>query len=380
MSKTTPAAVPNTALVDPLTAEEHDALAVCEAAIEEHIGAWVNVTNALLEIHSHRLYRETHPTFESYLKNRWGVTRSYGHRLVLMGRVRMSPIGDKIRNEAQARQVAGLLDNPDLLTAVVRRAEELQSGRPLTAKALRQARTELLVPEDQRDDARAIYRQAEAAEAAAQEVDDYCQWLAGKLLAIPPQVWGEVFDRWAAEHEMPAAASPGAALQHHLKLMVFDATLTDEVCQVLSLAEKHSQVTPAVQILSNLVRASRSMQRTWGLSSGPLGRIPAFRSGADHVQRASGMVSSLVADRLALLVIRKAEASALDERDWSAEEIEAARRQAVSGGTRPTVYGPLHWMVREYARGMGSLAEVLRSAANLVVLGDSQDRDENDGD
>lgn|SRR5918994_2408165 len=89
-------------ITGPLSRREREALLVCEATIDEHLGAWVNVTNAIAEIANRRLYRETHPTFEAYLRDRWGLSRSQGHRLVLAARVAMSPVGDTIRNERQA--------------------------------------------------------------------------------------------------------------------------------------------------------------------------------------------------------------------------------------------------------------------------------------
>ena len=98
--------------VGPLSKRESAALAACEAVIEENLGVWVNVTNALLEIAENGLYRDSHPTFEAYCADRWGISRSQGHRLVLLGRVAMSPVGDRVRNERQAREISCCSTSP----------------------------------------------------------------------------------------------------------------------------------------------------------------------------------------------------------------------------------------------------------------------------
>lgn len=69
----------------------------------------MNVSNAFLEVAQRHLYREHHSTFENYLEKAWGIGRSQGHRLVLFGKVRQSPVGDRIANERQARESPGCL-------------------------------------------------------------------------------------------------------------------------------------------------------------------------------------------------------------------------------------------------------------------------------
>ncbi len=148
-------------LATPLSARERAVLRAAEAAIAEHLGAWVNVTNALLEIRQRRLYRETHDSFREYVRERWGLSEAHGHRLVLHAGVLDSPVGERIANERQAREIAAYLDDPELLERIVQRADEIQNGKSLTAKALRQARLELTVTPSQAKDARAVYRVAE---------------------------------------------------------------------------------------------------------------------------------------------------------------------------------------------------------------------------
>ena len=178
-------------ITGPLSRREREALLVCEATIDEHLGAWVNVTNAIAEIANRRLYRETHPTFEAYLRDRWGLSRSQGHRLVLAARVAMSPVGDTIRNERQAREIAGLLDDPELLSRLVERATEIRGDRPLTAAALHQARAELTLPPAQQATAREVYRAAEwAADAVAEWQEGAAHYAARHVELLPPELWG----------------------------------------------------------------------------------------------------------------------------------------------------------------------------------------------
>ncbi len=121
-----------------LTTAEADQLAVCEAMVDEGLRTFMEVGKTLATINNVRLYRDTHSTFESYADERFGISRSYAHRMIGAARVMMSPIGDKITNEAQARELVPLLDGPDRLREVVDWAE---AGGKITAKRLRAART-----------------------------------------------------------------------------------------------------------------------------------------------------------------------------------------------------------------------------------------------
>lgn len=84
-----------------LDAEEATALAQAEAVINDGLKKTWAVLTAFDEIASRRLYRATHADFASYCEERWGVTRSQGHRWAAGGRVLaelsaagVSPVGD----------------------------------------------------------------------------------------------------------------------------------------------------------------------------------------------------------------------------------------------------------------------------------------------
>ncbi len=82
---------------------EIDNLNKLEAIVRRGLGADVEVGNALAEISDALLYRGTHPTFEAYLHDRWGIDRSRGDQLIqaaaladLWERARREFVGDDV--------------------------------------------------------------------------------------------------------------------------------------------------------------------------------------------------------------------------------------------------------------------------------------------
>ncbi|MGI8478471.1 MAG: DNA methyltransferase, partial [Gaiellaceae bacterium] len=80
----------------------------------------------------------THGTFEAYCRERWGFTPRHGRRLIEAAQVTsaLGPIGPIPTNEAQARELAPLLDRPDELVDVVRELRA-EYGDDLTAVRIR---------------------------------------------------------------------------------------------------------------------------------------------------------------------------------------------------------------------------------------------------
>jgi hypothetical protein len=70
------------ALPEPLEPAERDRLAELEGAVDRGRRPFLEVGNALAEIRDGRLYREAHPTFDGYLRERWGMGRSRGYQLI----------------------------------------------------------------------------------------------------------------------------------------------------------------------------------------------------------------------------------------------------------------------------------------------------------
>jgi hypothetical protein len=68
--------------------------------------AWEKTGAALKEINDGKLYRQLgFKTFEAYLKERWGLSRAHGYRLMDAAKgAEMSPMGDKPASIRQALQ------------------------------------------------------------------------------------------------------------------------------------------------------------------------------------------------------------------------------------------------------------------------------------
>jgi hypothetical protein len=312
----------------PLDDVERATLKACEATIEDHIGAWVNVTNAMLEVAERRLYRETHSTFEAYLTDRWGISRQQGHRLVLHGRVLRSPVGDRVRNERQARELAGLLDKPELLVAVVDRAEELQGDKRLTASALRQARIELLLPPEEAAKARQVYEVTEWTRERADEWTEHLDRNIRRLVDnLPPSEWAWGFGTWQDRPPRSSKAAQERFAGSFLTYAVFDMPLTDEVVAFLreaSNAAGTSPVEPFTRRIDTLMRGQLGMQR---LPAGSSVRVREFLTElSDGVTQVGAAILEAFTLRMQQVVL------ALNEpgqplRTWTPEEVEEARAE-----------------------------------------------------
>ena len=125
------------AALEILTADESDALAVCEQRIAAGIEAFRDVVFALKEVRDRRLYREKHATFEDYCQSRWGFTRQRGYQLIDAAEAIASlptecqPLVD---TERSARELARV--EPEHREEVVLKANK--SGA-VTSKAIKQA-------------------------------------------------------------------------------------------------------------------------------------------------------------------------------------------------------------------------------------------------
>jgi len=99
----------------PLTEKERALLARLEAIADEGILSFRRVGNVLAMICDARLYRETHVTFEEYLKERWDIGRARGYQMMKAAATvgALSTIVDKPlpANEAQARELGRAPDD-----------------------------------------------------------------------------------------------------------------------------------------------------------------------------------------------------------------------------------------------------------------------------
>ena len=113
-----------------LSSPERRRLSDLEATIERDLGTFVEVGKALAEIRDARprLYRATHATFEAYCRERWGMDRTYAHRVMAGAEVagRLLPIGNKPASESQVRPLLRL--EPAQQPAAWERAIELAAA------------------------------------------------------------------------------------------------------------------------------------------------------------------------------------------------------------------------------------------------------------
>lgn len=95
----------------PLQPDEALRLRECEAVIDAGLASFIRVGAALMEIRNKRYFRVTHPTFESYCDERYGLRRGRAYELMAGFQVvaNLSSIGvqaaDLPANERQAREL-----------------------------------------------------------------------------------------------------------------------------------------------------------------------------------------------------------------------------------------------------------------------------------
>lgn len=139
--------------LEPLKATEKKTLVACENTIERGMKSFIEVGNALSDIRDARLYRESHGTFESYCKDRWGFTRMRASQLITSAEAaenvkHVLQSDDAPANERQAHELASL-DEPEDQAAAWERANEIAEEReaPVTASIVSEAVAEIVEPE-----------------------------------------------------------------------------------------------------------------------------------------------------------------------------------------------------------------------------------------
>jgi hypothetical protein len=125
--------------VQALTAVEATDLHEMEVVIEKGLATFVEVGRALQRIRDGRLYRETHSTFEEYIRDKWGLSRSHAYRQIEAAVVAttLSPIGDipAPATESVARELAPLKDEPEQLSGAWRETVEQHGPKPSATQA-----------------------------------------------------------------------------------------------------------------------------------------------------------------------------------------------------------------------------------------------------
>jgi hypothetical protein len=111
-------------------------LQTLKKTITTAIGNCFGAGMALSEIQKSKLYEEENfETFEEFIQETWGISRSYAYRLIEAGDVKnnvsMSPVGDTLTTESQARELSALPKEKQ-----VEVLEHVAKNGPVTAKAL----------------------------------------------------------------------------------------------------------------------------------------------------------------------------------------------------------------------------------------------------
>lgn len=135
----------------PLDSREKGRLAGYVKTISDGQKTFIEVGNALACIQRERLYRATHKSFEAFCKEHWGYAKSHTYRLIeAAGVSETSPVGDKMQNERQARELAKV--PAEQQAAVLEWAEEKAGDKPVTAKIIREAIAEVAEAEPDDDE------------------------------------------------------------------------------------------------------------------------------------------------------------------------------------------------------------------------------------
>ncbi len=122
-----------------LTRAETADLTNHERTIKSTQDAFVACGRALEAIRDGKLYRAEYPTFEKYCEGKWGWKKSHAYRLIEAAQtVEMSPIGDKIETESQARALTGIAAEQH--EEVFERAS--RNGRPTARRITEEAEKE----------------------------------------------------------------------------------------------------------------------------------------------------------------------------------------------------------------------------------------------
>ncbi|MEG4323096.1 MULTISPECIES: hypothetical protein [unclassified Microcoleus] len=122
-----------------LDVSERARLQELESIVEHGLQTFYEVGKALDEIREQKLYRETHKSFETYCRDKWGIARQTANRFIAAAQVieNLTPIGVKIpTKENQVRPLAGL--SPELQLEIWQEALELSpNGMPTGAAVQR---------------------------------------------------------------------------------------------------------------------------------------------------------------------------------------------------------------------------------------------------
>lgn len=94
-----------------LTEKERTRYTVCKKQIADGLQTCFDTGAALTEIRDAKLYREDFDTFADFCQQTYQLERAHAYRMIAAAEIKMSPVGDKITNERQARAIAQVPEN-----------------------------------------------------------------------------------------------------------------------------------------------------------------------------------------------------------------------------------------------------------------------------
>ncbi len=100
--------------LEPLTKKEELRRQKLEAEVDAGLSTFIKVGQALEVIRADRLFKSTHGSFETYCRDRWGMSKTHANRLIasfeVVENLKSLGVGEPV-SEAQVRPLTGL--NPD---------------------------------------------------------------------------------------------------------------------------------------------------------------------------------------------------------------------------------------------------------------------------
>jgi hypothetical protein len=139
--------------IDTVGASAPATLAECEQVIERGLETFVKVGQALLVIREGRLYKQSHSTFDAYCQERWGWSRQQADRTIGAAEIveQLTPIGVTPQTESQARALAPIRHDPELMAEVMTEvtAAAEAAGTKVTAAAIADAVKNHTVEDDE---------------------------------------------------------------------------------------------------------------------------------------------------------------------------------------------------------------------------------------
>ena len=121
----------------PLSPNEDLRYVICKKIVSDWLNKGPEVGARLAEIRDDKLYRAEFDTFEDYCRSVHQLSRPHAYRLIDFAEIKMSPVGDKIENERQAREIKKV--PPKKRGKLLEKL--MGEGKPVTAKNIAEACT-----------------------------------------------------------------------------------------------------------------------------------------------------------------------------------------------------------------------------------------------